>query len=115
MTQQLHSRGGIVVDDGANGDESRMMAAAAVETPVESRTTAGVAQRRRLPVASAHNQIGLGFFGGFGGARQTSCCVPPAPTSLYSAAQQGPTNHVLGWAPPIRVQIKRPVDRWAYR
>ena len=43
MTQQLHGRGGVVVDDGANGDESRTMAAAAVETPVESRTTAGVA------------------------------------------------------------------------
>ena len=47
MTLQLHGRGGVVVDDGANGDESRTMAAAAaVETPVESRTTAGVAQRR---------------------------------------------------------------------
>ena len=43
MTQQLHGRGGVVVDDGANGDESRTMAAAAVETPVESRMTAGVA------------------------------------------------------------------------
>ena len=69
MTQQLHGRGSVVVDDGANGDESRTMAAAAVEMPVESRTMAGVAQMRRLPVASAHPQIGLGFFGGFGGAR----------------------------------------------
>ena len=69
MMQQLHGRGVVVVDDGANGDESRTMAAAAVETPVESRTTAGVAQRRWLPVASAHPQIGLGYFGGFGGAR----------------------------------------------
>ena len=61
MTQQLHSRGGVVVDDGANGDESMTMAATAVEMPAESRTTTGVAQRRRLPVASAHPQIGLGF------------------------------------------------------
>ena len=114
MTQQLHGRDGVVVDDGANGDESRTMAAAAVETLVESRTTAGVAQRRRLPVASAHPQIGLGFFGGFGGARRTSCCVPPASTSLYSVAQQGPTNHVLGWAPPIRARIKGLIGHWAY-
>ena len=114
MTQQLHGRGGVVVDDGANDDESRMMAAAAVETPVESRTTTGAAQRRRLPVASAHPQIGLGFFSGFGGARRTSCCVPPASTSLYSAAQRGPTNHVLGWAPPIRARIKGLIGRWAY-
>ena len=114
MTQQLHGRGGVVVDDGANGDESRTMAAAAVETPVESRMTTGVAQRRRLPVASAHPQIGLGFFGGFGGARRTSYCVPPASTSLYSAAQWGPTNHVLGWAPPIRARIKSLIGRWAY-
>ena len=113
MTQQLHGRGGVVVDDGANGDESRTMAAAAVETPVESRTTAGVAQRR-LPVASAHPQIGLGFFDGFGGARRTSYCVPPASTSLYSTAQQGSTNHVLGWAPPIRARIKGLIGRWAY-
>ena len=69
MTQQLHGRGSVVVDDGANSDESRTMAAAAVETPVESRTMADVAQRRRLPVASAHPQIGLGYFSGFGGAR----------------------------------------------
>ena len=54
------------------------------------------------------------FFGGFGGARRTSCCVPPASTSLYSAAQRGPTNHVLGWAPPIRVRIKGLIGRWAY-
>ena len=66
MTQQLHGRGGVVVDD---GDKSRTMAAAAVETPVESRMTTGVAQRRRLPVASAHPQIGLGYFGGLGGAQ----------------------------------------------
>ena len=104
--QQLHGHGSVVVDDGAKGDESRTMAVVAVETPVESRTMSGVAQRRRLPVASAHPQIGLGFFGGFGGARRTSCYVPPASTSLYSTAQRGPTNHVLGWAPPIRTQIK---------
>ena len=83
MTQQLHGRGGVVVDDGANGDESRTMAAAAAaETPVESRTTTGVAQRRRLPVASAHPQIGLGFFGGFGGARRTSYCAAGLHLSL---------------------------------
>ena len=111
MTQQLHGRSGVVVDDGANGDESRTMAAAAVETPVELRTTTSVAQRRWLPVASAHPQIGLGFFGGFGGARRTSCCVPPASTSLYSVAQQGPTNHVLGWAPPISARIKGLIAR----
>ena len=108
MTQQLHGRSGVIVGDGANSDESRTMAAAAAEMPVESRTTTGVAQRRRLPVASAHNQIGLGFFGGFGGARRTSCCVSPASTSLYSTAQRGPTNHVLGWAPLIRARVKGP-------
>ena len=30
MTQRLHGRGGVVVDDGANGDEKRMKMAAAM-------------------------------------------------------------------------------------
>ena len=30
MTQQLHGHGGVVVDDGANGDEKRMKTAAAM-------------------------------------------------------------------------------------
>ena len=30
MTQRLHGSGGVIVDDGANGDESRMKAAAAM-------------------------------------------------------------------------------------
>ena len=114
MTQQLHGRDGVVVDDGANGDESMTMAATAVEMPAESRTTTGVAQRRRLPVASAHPQIGLEFFGGFGGARRTSCCVPPASTSLYNAVQREPTNHVLGWASPVRARIKGLIGRLVY-
>ena len=41
-------------------------------------------------------------------------CVPPASTSLYSAAQRGPTNHVLSWVPPIRVRIKGLIGRWGY-
>ena len=69
MKQRGRRRGDGVEDGSGDGG---MESAAAVETPVESRTTAGVAQRRRLPVASAHPQIGLGFFGGFGGAQRTS-------------------------------------------
>jgi len=30
VTQQLHGHGGVVVDDGANGDEKRMKTAAAM-------------------------------------------------------------------------------------
>ena len=58
MKQRGRRRGDGVEDgDGDGGKES----AAAEETLVESRTTAGVGQRRRLPVAPAHPQIGLGF------------------------------------------------------
>jgi len=58
VKQRGRRRGnGVEDDDGDGGKES----AAAEETPVESRTTAGVGQRRRLPVAPAHPQIGLGF------------------------------------------------------
>ena len=66
MKQRGRRRGDGVEDGGGDGGKE---SGAAEETPVESRTTAGVAQRRRLPVASVHPQIGLGFFGGFGGAR----------------------------------------------
>ena len=100
MTQQLHGRGDIVMDDGANGDESRTMAAAAVETPVESRMTAGVAQRRWLPVASAHPQIGLGFFGGFGGARRTSYFVSRRPPPLFIAQRNGAHQPCVGLGAP---------------
>ena len=114
MTQQLHSRGGVVMDDGANGDESRTMAAAAVETPVESRMTTGVAQRRRLPVASAHPQIGLGFFNGFGGARRTSYFVCRRPPPLFIAQRNRGPPTIKGWTPPIRARIKGLIGRWAY-
>ena len=65
--KQRDRRWGDGVEDGSR--DGGMESAAAVETPVESRMTAGVAQRRRLPVASAHPQIGLGYFGGLGGTR----------------------------------------------
>ena len=66
MKQRGRRRGDGVEDGSRDGG---MESAAVVKTPVESRTTTGMAQRRRLPVASAHPQIGLGYFGGFGGAR----------------------------------------------
>jgi len=65
--KQRGRRRGDGVEDGSG--DGGMESAATVETPVESRTTTGVAQRRRLPVAFAHPQIRLEFFGGFGGAR----------------------------------------------
>jgi len=66
LKQRGRRRGDGVEDRSRDGG---MESAAAVKAPVESRTMTGVAQRRRLPVASAHPQIGLGYFGGFGGAR----------------------------------------------
>ena len=57
--KQRGRRRGDGVEDG--GGDSGKESGAAEETPVESRTTAGVGQRRRLPVAPAHPQIGLGF------------------------------------------------------
>ena len=58
MKQRGRRRGDGVEDGGGDGGKE---SGAAEETPVESRTTAGVGQRRRLPVAPAHPQIGLGF------------------------------------------------------
>ena len=55
MKQRGRRRGDGVEDGGGDGGKE---SAAAEETPVESRTTAGVGQRRRLPVAPAYPQIG---------------------------------------------------------
>jgi hypothetical protein len=38
-----------------------------------------------LPVTAASPRSVV-YVGGVYGARRTSCCMPPAPTSLYSAA-----------------------------
>ena len=58
MKQRGRRRTDGVEDGGGDGGRE---SATAEETPVK--------QRRRLPVAPAHPQIGLGFFGGFGGAQ----------------------------------------------
>ena len=60
--KQRDRRWGDGVEDGSR--DGGMESAAAVEMPVESRTTTGVGQRRWLPVAPAHPQIGLGFLVG---------------------------------------------------
>jgi len=58
LVQCSRCRSDGVVDDGGDGGKE---SAAAEETPVE--------QRRRLPVAPAHPQIGLGFSVGFAAHR----------------------------------------------
>ena len=57
-----------------------------------------------LPVGTTFFPRSVGCVGGVSGSRQTSCCVPPGPTSLYSAGDRGPPT-IVGWAPPIRAQI----------
>ena len=82
--------------EGGSGDGG-MESAAAVETPVESRTTGGVAQRRRLPVASAHSQ---------------TVCRQLSP--FFIAQRNGGPPTIKGWTPPIRARIKGLIGRWAY-
>jgi hypothetical protein len=46
--------------------------------------------------------------------RRTSLVEPVAPTPSYSAARQGPTSLLTGWASPIRTRVKGPMGHWAY-
>jgi hypothetical protein len=46
--------------------------------------------------------------------RRTSLSEPVAPTPSYSAARQGPTSLLMGWASPIRTRVKGPMGRWAH-
>jgi hypothetical protein len=45
---------------------------------------------------------------------RTSLSEPVAPTPSYSAAQQGATSLLTGWASPIRTRVKGPMGRWAH-
>jgi hypothetical protein len=46
--------------------------------------------------------------------RRTSWSEPVAPTPSYSAARQGPTSLLTGWAFPIRTRVKGPMGCWAH-
>jgi hypothetical protein len=46
--------------------------------------------------------------------RRTSWSEPVVPTPSYSAARQGPTSLLTGWASPIRTRVKGPMGRWAH-
>jgi hypothetical protein len=57
----------------------------------------------------------LGFgVGGYSGGGEPRFFEPVAPTPSYSAAQQGPTSPLTGWASPIRTRVKGPMSRWAH-
>jgi hypothetical protein len=46
--------------------------------------------------------------------RRTSSSEPVVPTPSYSAARQGPTSLLMGWASLIRTRVKGPMGRWAH-
>jgi hypothetical protein len=46
--------------------------------------------------------------------QRTSLVELVAPTPSYSAAWQGPTSLLMGWASPIRTRVKGPMGRWAH-
>jgi hypothetical protein len=46
--------------------------------------------------------------------RRTSSSEPVVPTPSYSAARQGPTSLLMGWASPIRTRVKGPMGHWAH-
>jgi hypothetical protein len=78
-------------------------------------------RRRRLvelvrhPVASASPSRSAGVLEwGLQWWRRTSLFEPVAPTPSYSAARQGPTSLLTGWASPIRTRVKGPMGRWAH-
>ena len=69
---------------------------------------------RRLPVASAPplDRIRVRTVGIVAATNLVSCAAVPT-SSIYGTARQGATSHLLGWASPIRTQVKGPVGRWA--
>jgi hypothetical protein len=64
---------------------------------------------RRLPLRSVRV-----FEWGLQWRQRTSWSEPVAPTPSYSAARQGPTSLLTGWASPIRTRFKGPMGCWAH-
>jgi hypothetical protein len=54
--------------------------------------------------------FGVGCYSGGGEPRSLSV----APTPSYSAARQGSTSLLTGWASPNRTRVKGPMGRWAH-
>ena len=97
--QRLHGRGGVVVDDGANGDGPGSTAVAV-----------------RLPAAPAPPPDRLGFRNVGEGAGGAVNLVPSAwpLTPFYMALHSRGPPTIKGWTPPIRARIKGLIGRWAY-
>jgi hypothetical protein len=64
------------------------------------------------PIASARPSGTVRVSGvGLQWRRRTSSVEPVVPTPSYSAARQGPTSLLMGWAFPIRTRVKGPMGR----